>query len=244
MKIGEVMRAAAMSRFGWGTDEETGKRFPLAPWQVSGRECGNRPVRDPTHPHAFWLPEDADDDGWIDHVTVFIAGGMDGKIQSRLNRVTRIWLAPQGERGGIGNEPMVDEWRLALEGFGHPGDFAGASRLLTASRRWLSATPFLAAGHLKKAGHPGELVRLVKRRGIETEGLKIREVPEINVGGAPRRALNFHRFRSRGREPQHDSRGALLEIEFPTAMRGPLAFGYACHFGLGMFGALSRQEGL
>lgn len=67
VKIGEVMRAAAMSKFGWRTDEATGKRLPLAPWQVSGRDEGNRPIRDPTHPHAFWLPEDADDDGWIDH---------------------------------------------------------------------------------------------------------------------------------------------------------------------------------
>ena len=57
------------------------------------------------------------------------------------------------------------------------------------------------------------------------------------VGGAPRRALNFHRFRSRGREGQPDTSGALLEIEFPEAIRGPMALGYASHFGLGMFGA-------
>ena len=238
VKIGEVMRAAALSKFGWQVDEETDKRLPRAPWQISGRGGGNRPIRDPTHPHAFWLPEDADDDGRIDHITVFIADGMSEVIQSRLDRITRIWLAPGGARRNPGDVPKINEWRLALEGFGHPEDFAGASRLLAASRRWQSATPFLAAGHLKRAGYPGELVRLMKRRGIETEGLKIREVPEINVGGAPRRALNFHRFRSRGREPQPDSKGALLEIEFPRTMQGPLALGYACHFGLGMFGAI------
>ena len=37
VRIGEVMRAAAMSQFGWEFDEATGKRFPLAPWQISGR---------------------------------------------------------------------------------------------------------------------------------------------------------------------------------------------------------------
>ncbi len=237
VKIGEVMRAAAMSKFGWEVDEETGKRLPRAPWQISGRGDGDKPVRDPTHPHAFWLPEDADDDGRIDHITVFIADGMSEVIQSRLDRITRIWLTPGGARRNPGDVPKINEWRLALEGFGNPEEFAGASRLLAASRRWQSVTPFLAAGHLKKAGYRGEVLRLLERRGIDTEGVAIKEMREITLGGAPRRALNFHRFRSRGREPQPDTSGALLEIEFPRVMRGPLALGYASHFGLGMFGA-------
>ena len=237
VKIGEVMRAAVMSKFGWDIDDQTGRRSPLAPWQISGRGTGERPIRDPVHPHAFWLPEDADDDGWIDHMTVFIAGGMDADIQSRLDRVTRIWLTPGRTRNRPGEDTGIDEWRLALEGFGRPEDFAGSSRLLALSRCWQSVTPFLAAGHLKKAGYRGELLRLLKRRGIETEGVTVRERTEIMVGDSPRRALNFHRFRSRGREPQPDSSGALLEIEFSREFQGPLAAGYASHFGLGMFGA-------
>ena len=235
VKIGEVMRAAAMSKYGWDVDEPRGRRVPLAPWQISGRDGRNRPVRDPTHPHAFWLPEDADDDGWIDHVTVFIASGMDGGIRSHLDRITRIWMTPGS--GKAGDNPKIDEWRLALEGFGHPEDFEESSPLLGYSQRWRSVTPFLAAGHLKKAGHPGELIRLLSRRGIDTTGVRVRERTEIVVGNAPKRSLNFHRFRSRGRESQPDASGALLEIEFPGAVRGPLALGYACHFGLGMFGA-------
>ena len=237
VKIGEIMRAAAMSKFGWETNEQTGKRAPLAPWQISGRDCQNRPIRDRTHPHAFWLPEDADDDGWIDHVTVFIGDGMNEAIRSQLDRISRIWLTPPGAQRNPGADTKIDEWRLALEGFGHPNDFAGSSRLLAASRRWRSVTPFLASGHLKKAGYPGELVRLLQRRGMDTNGVKIREIAEITVGGTRRRALNFHRFRSRGRESQPDSSGALLEIEFPRVVQGPLALGYASHFGLGMFGA-------
>ena len=130
VKIGEVMRTAAMSKFGWEPDQDTGKRIPLAPWRISGRDALGRPVRDPAHPHAFWLPEDADDDGWIDHVTVFVAGGMDADIQSRLDRITRIWITGKGTRRGNGHTPRIDEWRLALEGFGRPEDFAGSSRLL------------------------------------------------------------------------------------------------------------------
>ena len=236
VKIGEVMRAAALSKFGWDTDEATGKRLPRAPWRISGRDEGNRPLRDPTHPHAFWLPEDADADGWIDHIVVYISGGMDPAIRSRLDRITRLWLGSRQSRPGTGDDPGVDEWRLALEGFGRPEDFAGASRILASSRRWLSLTPFLAPGHLKKAGYEGEVRRLLRRRGLPEADIT-EEVDEIDVGGTPRRALNFHRFRTRGRERRHDSAGALLKVEFPEEVRGPLALGYASHFGLGMFGA-------
>ena len=237
VKIGEVMRSAVMSKFGWATDEQTGKLSPLAPWQISGRTSGNKLVRDPTHPHAFWLPEDADDDGWIDHLTVFIASGMDAEIRSRLDRLTRIWLTPLGSGRRLGEKIRINEWRLALEGFGCRADFAGSSQLIGCSRNWRSITPFLASGHLKKAGYRGEVLRLLERRGIGAEEVKVKEVEEIPVGDTPRRSLNFHRFRSRGREPQPDTSGALLEITFPRKFQGPLALGYASHFGLGMFGA-------
>ena len=238
VRIGEVMRAAALSKFGWDIDEATGKPSPRAPWQISGRDLGNRPLRDPTHPHAFWLPEDADDDGWIDHIVVYIAGGMDRSIRSRLDRITRLWLGSRQPRPGPDDDPGVDEyeWRLALEGFGRPADFAGASRILASSRRWQSLTPFLAPGHLKRAGYGGEVRRLLRRRGVGTEGVSVNEIGKIVVGGTPRRVLSFHRFRSRGRERRHDSSGTLLEIEFPEEVRGPLALGYGSHFGLGMFG--------
>ena len=236
VRIGEVMRAAALSKFGWDTDEATGKPSPRAPWQISGRDQRNRPLRDPAHTHAFWLPEDADDDGWIDHIVVYIARGMDPGIRSRLNRITRLWLGSRQQRPGPGDDPGVDEWRLALEGFGRPADFAGASRMLEASRRWQSVTPFLASGHLKKAGYEGEVRRLLRRRGF-SEAVTVEEIDEIDVGGTPRRALNFHRFRNRGRERRHDSSGTLLKINFAEEVRGPLALGYGSHFGLGMFGA-------
>ena len=236
VKIGEVMRAAALSKFGWDTEEATGRPLPRAPWQISGRDGENRPLRDPTHPHAFWLPEDADDDGWIDHIVVYIAGGMDPAIRSRLDRITRIWLGSRQPRPGPGDDRGVDEWRLALEGFGRPEDFAGDSRILASSRRWQSLTPFLAPGHLKKAGYEGEVRRLLRRRGFGVEAVAVDEIREVDVGGTPRRALNFHRFRTRGSERRHDSSGALLTIEFGEEVRGPLALGYGSHFGLGMFG--------
>ena len=239
VRIGELMRQAALAQFGWRRDDARGRSIPLAPWEISGRDADGKPRKDPTHRHAFWLPEDADGDGWIDHVAVFIAGGMHGDIQARLDRITRLWLAPTQRSEDIDAEPgAVKEWCLALEGFGRPADFAGGARIFGTSRRWRSVTPFLASGHLKATGYAGEVRRLLRRRGLDATGVRVHELGEIEVGGTPRRAIHFHRFRSRGREVQPDAAGTLLEITLRQPLAGPLALGYGSHFGLGLFAAI------
>lgn len=243
VRVGELMRRAALARFGWETDK-TGNRRPLAPWEISGRGADGKPLKDPSHRHAFWLPEDADSDGWIDHVSVFIAGGMKREVQARLDRITRLWLAPKQRSEAVDTEPgAVKEWRLALEGFGRPADFAGGARIFGTSRRWRSVTPFLASGHLKAAGYPGEVRRLLKRRGLDATDAEVTLHDTIDVGGTPRRAIHFHRFRSRGREMQPDAAGALLDIMLPAEIEGPLAIGYGSHFGLGLLGAVAGELG-
>ena len=236
------MRLAALSRFGWQRDDSSSRRIPKAPWQISGRDSGGRPLRDPAHRHAFWLPEDADSDGLIDHVSVFIPDGIDRDVQAKLDRIARLWV----ERKQRADDEDVDvagteEWRLALEGFGNPSDFADGAPIFGRSKRWRSVTPFLAAGHLKADRHAGEFRRLVRRIGMDREFgfdaamVDVRELPEIDIGGSTRHALHFHRFRSRGGEKQHDTRGALLQVTFPVPVNGPVAMGYGSHFGLGLF---------
>ena len=129
----------------------------------------------------------------------------------------------------------MKEWRLALEGFGRPADFAGSARIFGVATRWRSVTPFLAAGHLKASRYSGEVRRLLKRRGLNADGVEVEELKSIFVGGTERRALHFHRFRSRGGEKQPDTAGAFLRIAFPQPITGPLAIGFGSHFGLGLF---------
>ena len=236
VRIGELMRRAALAQFGWQYDEIAGRRIPKAPSEISGRGGDGKPLRDPSHTHAFWLPEDADGDGWIDHVSVFIAGGMDDSVLRALDRITRLWLPPKQRPMDDEAEPgSVREWRLALEGFGKPADFAGDAGIFATSRTWRSVTPFLASGHLKASGYPGEVRRLLQRRGRNVTDITVGELKTIDAGGAPRRAIHFHRFRSRGREAQPDACGAFLGIVLPAAIEGPLAIGYGSHFGLGLF---------
>ena len=242
IKIGELMRLAALAQFGWRLDGSSGRRVPMAPWQISGRDPDGKPLRDGTHRHAFWLPEDADSDGLIDHVSVFVPDGINRDVQAKLDRITRLWV----ERKHVSDDEDVpgsgtEEWRLALEGFGKPGDFSESASVFGRSRCWRSATPFLAAGHLKSDGHAGEFRRLVRRTGMdETFGfdaamINIHEIKNIQIGGSVRHALHFHRFRSRGHEKQPDTAGALLDVTFPAPVDGPVAMGYGCHFGLGQF---------
>ncbi|MDE0446276.1 MAG: type I-U CRISPR-associated protein Csb2, partial [Spirochaetaceae bacterium] len=264
VRIGELMRAAALSKFGWEQDARTGRCRPLAPPEISGRGEGNSPLRDAHHSHAFWLPEDADDDGLIDHVCVYAAAGFDDRTRGALDRLTRLWLRTRvseetADRDGGGRQ----EWRLALEGFGTCDEFAQASALFRRARVWQSATPFLPTGHLKRTrdahqvrrmleqdqqvdgplaeatGYPREVRRLLHRRavlsGVLVDQLRVEILPHIKVHDAPRRPLQFHRFRSRGRETSKDAHGALLKIQFPVVIRGPVALGYGCHFGLGLF---------
>ena len=271
VRIGELMRTAALSKFGWEQDSRTGHRRPLAPPEISGRGEGNKPLRDAHHSHAFWLPEDADGDGLIDHVCVYASTGFDDRARAALDRLTRLWLRTgtseeTADRDGRGRR----EWRLALEGFGTCDEFAQASALFRRGRTWQSVTPFLPTAHLKRTrvayqvrrmleqgqsvdaplvettGYPREVRRLLQRRavlsGLLVDQLQVEILPHIKVHDAPRRPLQFHRFRSRGRETATDAHGALLRLHFPEEVRGPLALGYGCHFGLGLFAACNEMS--
>jgi len=266
VRIGELMRTAALSKFGWEQDPRTGRSRPQAPPEISGRGDGNAPLRDAHHSHAFWLPEDADGDGLIDHVCVYVAMGFDTRVRGALDRLSRLWVRTGAPGEGADSEKGGRrEWRLALEGFGTCEEFAQASALFPRARTWQSVTPFLPTGHLKRTrdaqqtrrtleqgrpvagplaeatGYPREVRRLLQRRGVMAspliKQLQVEILPHIKVNDAPRRPLQFHRFRSRGRESATDAHGALLRLHFPEEVRGPVALGYGCHFGLGLFAA-------
>ena len=78
-------------------DRIHGQPSPLGgechPRNLCGREADTSISRD--HDHAFWWPTDEDDDGFIDHVTVYARGGFAGHEVDALRRLTRI-----RQRGG------------------------------------------------------------------------------------------------------------------------------------------------
>lgn len=243
VRIAEIMRLAAMAKFGWTMID--GKRRPNAPSVISGYGDDGKPLRDDGHAHAFWLPEDDDGDGEIDHIVVYAPAGLDGDCRKTLDLVTKLWIEKracddEGEAADGGRK----EWRLALEGFGHPKDFAAANALFGSSKTWISTTPYLMPWHAKKGfGWAEQIARELEERGLPSLAELPCELCSIPINGRERRPLHFHRFRSRHGLRQPDTLGRFLELTFKVPLEGPLALGFGCHFGLGLFASVNLPAG-
>ncbi len=236
VKIGEVLRRALMARVG----------EPI-PAVLSGRDEDGAPLRDPRHAHAFFLPEDHDEDGSIDHLVLYARSGLDRRVRRAAEGLRALWIT---DRSGHGREEEESdagrrEWRVALEGFGMSAQFDDCA-LLRSSRTWVGVTPYLRPLHLK-GGDPLEETRRMIRVECEGRGWPPPQITldgdgtsagrNIRVGGHTRNVLAFHRFRSRRGLTQPDRTGLALRLEFPEPVGGPVALGFASHFGLGLFRA-------
>lgn len=233
VKVGELARRAAMALFGrvnCGGVSET----------LSGRSATGSPLEG--HRHAFYLPTDEDRDGRLDRLTVFAAGGFTAKELGALSSMTR--LNPGG--GG-------PEVRLLLLGVGTGADFHGPCGPLGPADAWRSATPFVLPRHPKthRDGRPKLRADGLQVDGPEDQlrrewGLRLQLDPSLphlvsveSAEGAPAgsrriRWLEFQRWRSRG-----GGRGTPyamgFRLRFSSPVTGPVALGYGCHFGLGLF---------
>ncbi len=223
VRIGEALRAAAMGR---------AKRLlgpDALPTLLSGHDLGehNR------HAHAFWLP-DPNKRGEIEHVLVHAPGGLSSEAMHVLTALQKI------DRDE--SEPL----RLMLDGFGSASLFDRVMPVTGEGLVWRSVTPYLHPWYLKKpemrtseataAAILGQLRREWRARGTGLPDIvEIRELPSIQCGGRKIRPLHFHRFRRKRGLTQPDTLGRLLELRFAAPVRGPLALGFACHFGLGLF---------
>jgi CRISPR-associated protein Csb2 len=238
VKIGEVFRRAVMAHV-------KGE----IPAVLSGREPDGSQLQDPLHGHAFFLPEDHDHDGFIDHLVLYIRDGLPSSVMTALDQIRRLWIADR--RSGGAEEDLDEgrkEWRLALEGFGEPSEFTDCA-LLRRSKVWENVTPYLRPWHVKSADILAETQAMIKKecrlRGLpacEAEPAhgdgRYRDGGYIVVGSNPRSVLHFHRFRSRRGLIQPDRSGTALRLTFADPVCGPIALGFGCHFGLGLFRAV------
>jgi CRISPR-associated protein Csb2 len=216
LKIGEAVRAAAMHH------AERLDHVDGIPTALSGHKM----EEDPPHQHAFYLPEDLDDDGRIDHVTVHAPAGLGQGAIEALNRIERLW------------ESRGAEWRVLLETYGSAEEL-GRHPYLIPSRTWQSVTPYLHPWFRKKSFSVEDQIR----REIAARGLpepELTPLTTVKIHGRDRRPVHFHRFRRRTGLTQPDTRGSFWRLTFSRTVAGPMALGFGCHFGLGMFAALDR----
>ncbi len=216
LRIGELMRLTVMSAFG---KNNAGKC--CAPPLFSGHDL----PEDNVHQHAFYLPFDSNGNGRLDRVVLHVPAGFGKEPRSVIGKLPRrkrkLWY------------PNGYEWRLLLEGMGNR---EVCVKLTAASRNWVSVTPYLHPWHIKKNFSVADQIR----RECEKRGLPgindLKPVQTIKIGGRDRRSIDFHRFRSFKRnQSQPDRQGSFWEITFDLPISGPLALGFACHFGLGLF---------
>ncbi|MGE3105964.1 MAG: type I-U CRISPR-associated protein Csb2 [Lysobacterales bacterium] len=211
LRIGELMRAAVMSKAKHSFGESN------IPPVFSGHDMpkGNR------HRHAFYLPWDSNGDGRLDRILLHVPDGMDAELQRVLEKLNHL-----SSRDGA-------EWRLALESLG--GIVAGGA-LAQKSKAWTSVTPYLHPWHVKKHFTvEDQLRRECRERGLP-EPVAMEAFDEVDVGkNRKRRSIHFRRFRSRRGVDQPDRLGSFWRLTFPQPVEGPLALGFGCHYGLGLF---------
>lgn len=178
------------------------------------------------HAHAFFLPEDLDGDGRLDHIAVASPARLGGLGLSRkglalLNLCPGFWL---GGVGDIGIEPV----------------FLGSGCPLvsdTAATVWLSLTPFLPP--LKRHAPEDQITRSLARLGfprplfverlaeaIQTDEGIVQAAAFVASSIAPQRL---------SRVTREDRRLAYWAITFPEPVCGPMLLGGLSHFGLGRF---------
>ena len=176
------------------------------------------------HQHAFFIPE-ADKNSRIAHAVIHIPEGFDMATRKVLENINKVW-----NRDG-------QEWRLIMEYMGEKAGFASAVPLLSQSREWKSATPYLHPWHCKKNFSVAEQIRREWReRGHVSEIIDIEPFQTIKTqDGKELSPIDFHRFRSKRGLVQPDKQGSFWRLRFSEPITGPLQLGFACHFGLGQF---------
>ncbi|MCY4653124.1 MAG: type I-U CRISPR-associated protein Csb2 [Dehalococcoidia bacterium] len=230
LRWGELARRSAMAQY--GRRNEGGRSEKL-----SGKDSSGNPLR--KHQHAFYLPTDENGDGRLDHLTIWAPGGLDEKEFRAIVSVNT--LKPEAR----------DPVRLSYLAHGKATDFRGVSDLFGESKRWRSLTPYVLPRHTKFRGPKGGK-RMVDgpeeqiRREVALrcpDGPRLRDVEIVHnreriepmeggyFGGF--RPFEFFRYRRGGGSNGGGAFNFMLEFEAPVS--GPIALGFACHYGLGLF---------
>lgn len=191
--------------------------------------------------HAYILPTDEDDDGRIDHVSIYAREGFDDAAIAAVDALREVW--------GHGAYPLLP-FRTAAIAEAAFDDYGGVRAqsakgriaLLGPAREWVSHTPFVPPRHAKVRGGrqldsaPDQVQRLLVAFGLAAP-VSIEELDETPT--SQRTAWNrFRRRRFDGGGSGAGQAGHGFRITFAKPVTGPIAIGYGAHLGLGQFVAI------
>lgn len=199
--------------------------------ELTGKDSDGRPLEG--HRHAHYLPLDLDGDRRLDHMLVYAPMGLGEIAQRALESIRRTWTK------GVDRDLFV-----SLAGVGSRGDVLASlrsvgprARILGEARSWESLTPFVAPRFIKARRHTlldqvrAELAQRSLPDAVEIEVLSREELLR-------RGFLRYVRARRDSDRLPPTTQPWLLHLRFTEPILGPLAIGYACHYGLGLFGAV------
>ena len=111
--------------------------------------------------------------------------------------------------------------------------------LLGPALLWRSVTSFVPPRHQKFRGTqrenpPDQLRAELERHGLPAP-LAVRPLTQSAAGGRAFPWTDFQRQRLSGQGSRGQGFAYGFELEFAEPVGGPLALGYGCHFGLGLF---------
>ena len=235
LQWGNLARRSAMAQYG---RRYGGAASPL----LAGKNAAGDPLQG--HNHAFFLSTDENSDGHLDRLTVWVPAGLQDK---EIQAVSALRVLNAGAR-------KIPAFLNCLFHGDIPECLKGLPVFFACARRWRSLTPYVLARHVKFRGPrdedgrkrmvdgPEDQVRREVRqrwpegpylvsvnRSTDHEG---RISPLLAGGSQGLYPANFLRYRSRG------SRGGgayNFQIEFEEDVCGPIALGFGCHYGLGLF---------
>jgi CRISPR-associated protein Csb2 len=183
------------------------------------------------HRHPFYLAEDADGDGVVEHMILHAPQGLDKAWRWALALIR----PAAAEDGLLPPFTATPDWLGRAEQAACPGHLMGSGRV------WRSVTPYLPNVHLKpRFGVEDALCRELRQRGYP-QPRAIEELAAVHVADEWLRPQMFATEREAGGRTRAVSGhpGSFWRLRFEVPVRGPLALGFACHLGLGLF----RREG-
>jgi CRISPR-associated protein Csb2 len=189
------------------------------------------------HQHTHILSEAHGVSGEITHITLYAPLGFDEEVMVTISGLEKVW-----GRGG-------HDLQLVYLGCGHPRDLSGSNYpLFATSKTWISLTPFVPTRLPKynrnrkpriddnglQLGSPEHDLRRILNLEGKPQPDRVEPLQFTYLGSKKTSWLEFRRGRKD--DPAKERRlGYGFRISFPEPVSGPIALGYGCHFGLGLF---------
>ena len=186
----------------------------------------NHPPTAPEDNRYFWLPVDSDQDGFIDHIAVYVTGGFDHLTMSALGRISKIC---------DGQSLKID---MRLVEFSSRIEIVDKCPMFGKHKAWRAATPYFMPWHIKKGStRDAQLAKECKKMyGKRYEKMNLQVSVRDSAIRISNRTIPTNLFWSKhGNQSPIRNTGEAVVLEFNREIQGPLALGFGRHFGLGLF---------